>query len=210
MSSTSPALTVGRSGTGMNPGFVQQGQVDWVGFGNTIYSASLATMQRLASAGIQPITHGAGLALASQFQLPELGRRRMHEALRKLKVFSGFEGVLYFGFGVQSFVRLLQESQLGINLIALCSCLADSHSEELVAWTLTELWRVLEFPTEFEPSLEQFLALVKACSGVVTTTTFGATVSIMLGRGRDKGPMASGARQLADVLNGLFKISRGM
>ena len=214
MSSPIQALILGGDGANANPAFVQQGQVDWVSFGNTVYSASLATMQRLASAGIQPVTHGAGLALASQFRLPEIGRRRMEDALQKLKVFYGYERILYFGFGVQSFVRLFQQSQMGVNCIALCSCLADYHSEELVAWTLMELWRVLKFLEEFEPSHVQFRALVKACSGVVASTTFGATISVMLGRSQTSWYLgygtASGAKDIANVLDGLFKLSRGM
>ncbi len=220
----SQALTIGNAGDGgRSPGFVQQGQVDWVAFGRTIYSASLATMQRLASAGIQPVTHGAGLALASQFQLSELGRRRMDEALQNLQSYPGFERVIYFGFGVQSFVRTLAESQLGVNCLALCSCLADSHSSDMVAWTLAELWNVLEFPADFEPSHQQFLALVKCCAGVVATTSFGTTISIMSGRDRCRRNLQFGdparphyesrscnPKDLAKVLHGLFKMSKGM
>lgn len=209
--SDSQALTIGNFGDRL--GFAQQGQVDWVAFGNTVYSASLATMQRLASAGVQPVTHGAGLALATQFRLSEVGRRRMDEALQNLKAFPGFERVLYFGFGVQSLVRLLGETQPGINCLALCSCLADSHDEKLAAYVLKELWEVLEFPREYEPAYAQFLALIKACSGVVATTTFGAAVTIMLGdiRKRRKNNLleTGNPKSVAKVLNGLFKLSNG-
>ena len=218
----SQPLMIGSSGDAVaSPGFVQQGQVDWVAFGNTIYSASIATMQRLANAGVQPVTHGSGLVLASQFHLSELGRRRLNDALQNLKSFPAFEGVLYFGFGVQSFVRLLAETQLGINCLALCSCLTDCHSPNVAAWVLTELCGILEFPAHFEPSRQQFLALVNACSGVVASTTFGATVLVMLGQGRgqtntirslfsDHGSKASRPKDIAKVLNGLFKLSKGI
>jgi hypothetical protein len=38
-------------------------------------------MQRLARAGVQPITYGGGLALGSRFRVGEIGRRRIDEAL---------------------------------------------------------------------------------------------------------------------------------
>ena len=109
-----------------NPSFVQQGQVDWVAFGNTVFSASLSIMQRLAGAGVQPITYCGGLALGSRFKIGEVGRRRMDEALQNLRGVAGFDDILYFGFGVTNVVRHLAETQVGVNCIALCSCLADN------------------------------------------------------------------------------------
>ena len=210
-----PDLTLrvghGRQTAGL--AFPQQGQIDWVAFGRTIYSASFAVMQRLAAAGVQPITHGAGLALAYRFQVSDIGTRRMNEALESLRIYPAFDAVILFGFGYQSFVKLLAETELGIRCIALCSCLVETHSEELAAWVLRELWSTNKFPKEYEPSYAQFLALVKANAGVVAGTTFGETVYIMLGEDRkstielSKG--ASGARDIANTLHGLFQISRG-
>lgn len=107
--------------------FQQQGQVDWVAFSSTVYSASLAVMKRLADSGIQPLTYGAGLALATRFQLSEDGNRRVEEAVAQLRAYRGFEGVLWFGFGQKSFVRLLAEQQAGVNLLTLCACLGEAY-----------------------------------------------------------------------------------
>ena len=74
-----------------------------------------------SAAGSQPVTHEAGLALATRFQLGENGSRHVDEALSQLKQYHGFENVLWFGFGYKSFVRLLADSQLGVNCIALCA-----------------------------------------------------------------------------------------
>ena len=76
------------------PSFMQQGQVDWVAFGNTIWSASAAVLQRFASAGIQPVTFGAGLALASQFRISEIGRQRMDDTMRSLRGISRWDKIL--------------------------------------------------------------------------------------------------------------------
>lgn len=69
----SGSLQIGSAWRGGNPLFAQQGQVDWVAFGNTVWSASAGVLQRFAAANVQPVTYGAGLALASQFQLDRLG-----------------------------------------------------------------------------------------------------------------------------------------
>ncbi|KAH0556618.1 hypothetical protein GP486_005550, partial [Trichoglossum hirsutum] len=210
------SLQVGTGGQSLaNPPFAQQGQVDWVAFGNTVYSASLSVMQRLAGAGVQPITQGGGLALGTRFKLGDVGRRRMDGALQNLRGVSGFDDIIYYGFGLQSLVNTFAETQAGVNCIALCSCLADMHSEAIAARILSALWRAEAFPEEFEPSHSQFLRLIKTCSGVVLGTTFGYTADVILGdlgqyhRGENfKGHVSAAAvRDIAKALQGLFKLS---
>lgn len=213
MAVSTQALTLGGESS-MNQAFVQQGQVDWAVFGNTIFSASLAMMQRMANAGIQPVTHGAGLAISSQFKLSADGKRRMDEAVKNLRYFKGFESVLYFGFGLQSFIRILSQTQIGINCIALCACLTDCHSGGLSASILKELWGELEFPEEYEPAHSQFLALVKACAGVVAETPFSSILFLMLEpkyRTAHKSDLAiaSNARDTAAALKAIFGLSTG-
>jgi len=171
-------------------------------------------LQRFASAGVQPVTYGAGLALAGQFRLNTLGRRRMDEVLKSLHSQSGFNKLLFFGFGHQSFVKVMADTQLGVNCVALCSCLAEAHSVELAAWILAALWKELDFPDQYEPSHAQFVTLVKACAGVVTKSPLGRTIDLMLGdelRQRTyhemQGNSASGAADTAKALHGLFQIS---
>lgn len=202
-------------GIGINHAFIQHGQVDWSTFANTVFTASLSMMQRLANAGIQPITHGAGLAIASQFRLSADGKQRMDDAIKNIRYFKGFDNFLFFGFGIQSFVRVLSQSQIGINCIALCSCLADCHSAGLSASILKELWRELDFPEEFEPARSQFLALVEACAGIVAATPFASILFLMLEpKYRTAGKsnryaLASNARDTAAALKALFGLSTG-
>ena len=203
------------------PSFINQGQVDWIAFGNTVWSASSAVLQRFASAGIQPITFGAAIALANKFRLSRVGRQRMNEALSSLRGEYGFGRVLYFGFGYRSFVNIMADTQLGVNCIALCASLCQSHGAEFSAHILTELWRVSGFPDEYEPSHFQFLLLLEVCSGVLVKSTFDDTVNLMLGdelkvqmeqtrRTDDHSPFrASGAPDIAKVLHSLFEISTG-
>lgn len=214
MADNPQALTVG-GGSGMSQAFVRQGQVDWIAFENTIYSASLAMMQQMANAGILPVTHGAGLAIASQFRISPDGKRRMDEAVQDLRCFKGFESVLYFGFGLHSFVRALSQTPIGINCIALCSCLADCHSTGLSASILKELWRELKFPEEFEPAQSQFLALTEVCAGVVAATPFSSVLLSMLepkyrtAHKSNRYAAASNARDTAAALSAIFGLSTG-
>ena len=206
------ALQIGAPWQNGSPAFIQQGQVDWVAFGNSIWRASAAVLQRFAASGIQPATFGAGLALASQFRMSVGGRERMDHTMHSLRGVPGLDKLLWFGFGHQSFVKMMGETRLGLNCVALCSCLTEVHSEELAARVLRELWELKEFPEEYEPSHSQFLALVKACSGTVTRGGFGGELDAMTGYGNIEFPFqghaASDAAELARALDGLFKMTR--
>ena len=200
------------------PGFAQQGQVDWVAFGNTIWSLSAAMLQRFAGSGIQPVTYGAGLALASRFRMSDGGRQRMDQTMQRLRGFPGLDKILWFGFGHQSFVKMMGDNQLGLNCMALCSCLTEVHSEETTAHVLQNLWELNNFPDNYEPSYTQFLALVKACSGVVARSGFGKDLDSMtshglwrFGRNRAYNSVlkASNASDIAKALDALFRITRG-
>ena len=213
---SSGALQVGIGPQRADPSFVQRGQVDWVAFGNTIWSASAAALQRFGNAGVQPFTYGARLALASQFHLRPLGQRRIEEAIQNLRGVPALDNLLWFGFGYQSFVKTMAEILGGIKCVALCSCLADVHIEEAAAWVLVELWKTLKYPEEYEPSHAQFRSLIKVCTRVLAKTTFNQTIDIMLGDYLWRTPAgshgfveASNARDIAKALHDLFRISKG-
>lgn len=142
----------------------------------------------------------------------------MDQAMRNLTGVPGFDKILWFGFVYQSFVRMMGETQLGLNFIALSSCLTEVHSEAAAARILKELWEIDRFPETYEPSHTQFLALVKACSGVVVQSGFATEIDAMTGFGRWQHRNdvlhyskleASNPSDIAKVLNGLFDITRG-
>jgi hypothetical protein len=207
-------------GSSSNPSFVQQGQVDWVTFANSTVTGSIAVMQRLSAAGVQPVTVAGGLALGSRFTLGKRGQQNMDVALKKLSGVFGCDKLLYYGFGYRSFVNILTERKVGVNLVALCACLVDMHGIPIAAEVLAGLWKLEGFPDEFEPSISQFNALVTACSGVVAGTTFGQTGDIMLGDLRklrqEKSKLTglpagsiSNAYDIAKALHGIFQVARG-
>jgi hypothetical protein len=196
--------------------FNNQGQVDWVAFGNTVYSASLAVMQRLSNAGIQPITHGAALALGSQYRIGDVGLRRVEEMLQKLPRKQIVNKLLEVGFGIRHIIYTLADSQHGLNIVALCSCLTAWHTEIYSARVLEALWKIRGFPDEYKPAPKQFVRLIEACAGSITTSTFLETIDIMLpsefiDSSKDPRliPTGSSAEKLAEALNGLFLISKG-
>ncbi|KAL8840268.1 MAG: hypothetical protein Q9176_003960 [Flavoplaca citrina] len=190
--------------------FAQNGQVDWVAFGQSIWSTSSVTLQRFASAGVQPITFGAGLAIASAFTLDRVGKERMHSAMENLQGFWSFEKFLYFGFGARSFLHVMADAQSGVNCIALCSALSEVHNEHTAAWILDELWKLYDYPQQFLPSHAQLTALVKACSGVLSRTEFSHIPGTMLGHNlRVLAADASNIEDIAKALRGVFRVSQG-
>ncbi|KAL9593397.1 MAG: hypothetical protein Q9179_005904 [Wetmoreana sp. 5 TL-2023] len=121
----------------------------------------------------------------------------------------------------------MAETVAGIKCLAICACLAEAHTEGLAAWVLAELWRICRFHEDYEPSHSQFLALVKASAGIISHTEFSRIMDKMLGDQLWRQPLgplypdqeapdmdegileASNAKDIASVLHGLFKVSRG-
>lgn len=216
---SSQTLQIGDNPPSSSPSFVQQGQVDWVAFANSTVSASVSVMQRFSAAGVQPVTVAGGLALGSRFELGKKGTHNMDTALKTLNGVFGYGKLLYYGFGYRSFVNILAETKVGVNLVALCATLVDMHDIAFAAEVLAALWKLESFPDQFEPSMSQFTALVTACSGVIAATVFGQIGDMMLGdlrkilrlSSRSGLPRRSesSAQDVAKVLHGLFQISQG-
>ena len=104
-----------------------------------MYSLTASTLQHFSSAGIQPATYAAGIALANRFKIGSLGERRIDDAMQNLQGVPGFDQILSFGFGHKSFVKLLAEDPKWSDLVALYSCLGEMHSETVTLWVLREL-----------------------------------------------------------------------
>ena len=206
-------------GNSASLGFIQRGQVDWVAFANTTVTASVSVIQRCSAAGVQPVTVAGGLALGSRFELGYKGAQNMDVTLKNLSGVFGFDKILSYGFGHRSFVNILTETKVGVNLVALCACLVDMHSVPIAAEVLAALWKLEAFPEEFEPSMAQFNALANACAGVVAATVFGQIGDMMSGDLRKRLRLSSGgglprgsistSEDIANALHGLFQISRG-
>ncbi|KAL9616789.1 MAG: hypothetical protein Q9160_008386 [Pyrenula sp. 1 TL-2023] len=198
-----------------DPTFVQQGEVDWVSLSNTVVSFTVGTLHRLSGAGVQEITYVGALQLATRFRLADIGYRRICEAVEKAQFAPAFAKVAYFGFGYRSFIHVLADSMSGTKCIALCASFSEAHNDDMAARVISSLWRAVGYPEDYQPSLSQFKCLVKACSGVLATTSFPTTMGMMLRPFRqviENGtlPEASDPGDIARVLLGLFDISNGV
>ncbi|KAH7007481.1 hypothetical protein EDB80DRAFT_576767, partial [Ilyonectria destructans] len=152
------------------------------------------------------------MQLTTRFKLPDLGRQRVWDAVQSLRVAGGVSNFLYFGFGHKSFLRFLSESVSGLKCIALCSCLAEMHSEDVAAKVLAALWKEFDYTENFEPSLHQFKALVKACSGALATSPFPEIASRLLCPkfANVHLPHCADPADIAKALHGLFDVSMGV
>lgn len=194
-------------------GFSQQGQLDYMALGGSLVSGANQVLQRFADAGIQPMTHQAGLAISMQFRLDELGTQRVRDALNRIRPYHGFESILWFGFGHKSYLALLVDQELGLNCAALCACLGETYGAARAAQLLQALWKTYDFPDNLEPSRSQYRALVSNCSGFLLSTHFPDIVQRMAGPYKDDYVLASikstTSTDLAKALNALFQISKG-
>ena len=198
------------------PAFAQQGQVDWVAFGNTTWSMTSALLQRFSGADIQPATYGAGVALGCRFTLGSRAQHRIEKILDGLQGRGSFHNILWFGFGYRSFVNMIKTTRPGFQLVALCACIAETHSLDVAGFILQEVWKKCEFPIEYEPSHEQFANLVKPCQGIFAASSFGSHVNRMLGsewstelNSKNDWDRCAQASDIAKVLRALFDISNG-
>lgn len=200
-----------RNASSTDVGFVQQGQVDWVAFGRPVVPLSIDILARFQAAGVQEITYTGIMQLTTRFKLPDLGRKRVWDTVGRLRVYGGASDLLYFGFGHRSFLRFLSESVSELKCIALCSCLAEMHSDYVAGKILSALWHEFGYPEDNEPSHHQFKALIKACGGAFACSPFPELASRMFcPSSRQLAKMhCSDPAQVAQALHGLFDISMG-
>ena len=217
MASGPPSLTGGYSAP---LAFAQQGRVDWAALGNTAWKMTSAMLLRLSTAEIQPATYGAAIAFGCRFKLGTMGNRRVENAIQQMQGSPSIRKLLWFGFGYKSFVHVLSETQAGLNCMALCACLAESHGQRVAGEVLSALWHTCGFPEAYEPSQAQFAHLIKACEGLLANSSFGTTFvqmanlrNLVSGRSgsNDCGPrqreMFAEPRNTAVMLCALFDIS---
>lgn len=161
-------------------GFVQQGAVDWVALGQTTFTASVAILGRLSSAGIEPLTVAIGQAICSRIPLGVHGENVLKQAMAKLQACSSFGDVVWFGVGVRHVLRTLVQTSQGCSLVALCAALNEGHNRSTSALIIYEIARLCGSPQDISPSFSQWEALIKASSSVFAGSTFGLRLHQML------------------------------
>ncbi|KAK0508449.1 hypothetical protein JMJ35_008725 [Cladonia borealis] len=163
------------SGTG-NAAFAQQGTVDWTALSRSSFTFSVEVMSRFSKAGVEMITCAMGQAMASKFNVTPEGQKRVTDAISKLKAYSSYGEVLWFGFGVKHIVRSLCETKQGATCAALGACLRVSYSTEMSAQVLSVLCDRLLPSDGLSPALAQWGALIDVCSGALSPSKFPVLV----------------------------------
>ncbi len=159
-----------------NAAFAQQGTLDWAALSSSSFTFSVEVMSRFSKAGVEMITCAMGQAMCSQFNVPPEGQKRVTDAISKLKAYSSYGQVLWFGFGMKHIVRSLCETKQGATCAALCACLRVSYSTEMSARVLSVLCDQLLPSDGLSPALPQWAALIDVCSGTLSPSKFPVMV----------------------------------
>ena len=203
----------GARGAG-GPSFAQQGTVDWVTLGQSQWSASIAILGRLSSAGIEPLTVAVGQAICSRISLGISGERLLRDSMANLKACSSFGDVVWFGVGVRHILRVLVQTSQGASLVAVCAALSESHNLSTSALILYEMAKRSGSPKELTPSFAQWEALVRVCSSTFCQTTLGIRIDQMLrligcGFRAHTSGLAGHPQDLAEILSAIGNVTSG-
>lgn len=202
--------------------FNTNGSLSWVDLVSKPITATIDVLARVSAASVDTYSLTVALIIAQRFQLGEKGKRRVSEAIAGLQQVSGWGSVVSLGFGVESLVRILDRTDEGNCTVALLAALSECYHENHVANTIYEMIVMFDPPKDKRPSVSQWLALVKACSGVLSTTTFPKVAEFYMtldgkahvrrqkakGLGQDCRGWAS-PRSLAETLLALARVSKG-
>lgn len=154
--------------------FQQQDTIDWTRLATKLVGYSLEVLSRLSAANVDPYTVEVGKIVASDFQLSARGRNNVSDALAKLHSYRSLGDALWFVFGIRHIVRSIATTENGFTCLTLCGALAEFYHKNIAAEILFELAKSLKAPPQFTPSLMQWRALLRSCSGVFATSHFGA------------------------------------
>ena len=194
-------------------GFAQQGTIDWVSLGQTQFSASIAVLGRLSSAGVEPLTVAVGQAICASIPLGTHGEKVLAEEMSRLRACSSFGDVVWFGVGVRHILRLLVQTSQGASLVALCAGLSEGHNVSTSALIVYEMAKRFGGPRDLSPSFKQWEALVKVCSSVFSQSTLGPRIHQLLKLGGYYRPnsveRAGHPKDMAEVLLAVGSVARG-
>ncbi|OBT90809.1 hypothetical protein VE02_00645 [Pseudogymnoascus sp. 03VT05] len=185
--------------------FSQQGSVDWVALSSGFLSISKEILQRLSGSSLDPYTVAVGHALGSQFRLSSKGRVNMQKALDNMNAYAGLQNVLWFGFGVKHPARAIGTTEQGTTLVALCAALAECFPHETAAEILNDMVS-LDSNLNMTPSVGEWLALIKSCAGILSTTMFSVRAEKLMGLENCVKP--ANPTDIAMVLNAIGKITK--
>lgn len=97
---------------------------------------SVAVLARLSKAGVDPFTLQVGKAACFNIALGPPGQERISDEIFKLKKYSSYGELIWFGFGVKQIVTDLAETEEGMTLVGLCTALTTTYDSLFTARVL--------------------------------------------------------------------------
>lgn len=198
--------------------FPQQGTVDWKALSQTTFSASLAVLGRLSSAGLEPLTIAIAQAMCTNIPIGTHGEEVLRTAMLSLKSFSSFGDVVWFGVGIRHVLRTLVQSSQGASSVAIAACLTEGHSSQYSACVFYEMAKLSKSSAELTPAFSQWENFVRTCSGIFATSIFSRKVGQMARIAGFNTPVsqydvasnrAAHPKQLAEVIAAIGMIQKG-
>ncbi|KAF1951012.1 hypothetical protein CC80DRAFT_496304 [Byssothecium circinans] len=167
-SSSTELPLIPRDGSGLS----QQGSINWDNIVHRSLTFTVGVLNRCANAGVDPYSLVVGQAVAQCFPLARRGRENVYTAVTALRCQNGIANTLWFGFGVKALVRTLILTSEGTSLLAICACLGECFHEDLAPDIMFHIVKAHGAPGELTPSVAQWAAIIKACSGSLATSKF--------------------------------------
>lgn len=186
--------------------FAQQGSLDWVALSTNVVSLSYGMVQRLSGSNLDLHTLNIGCILGGKFKLSHSGQKNISNALKDMKAYAGLQNVLWFGFGMKHPARVIAMTEQGSALVALCAALSECFPHDTAAEILSDM-ASLEENLDMTPSCTEWLALIKSCAGILSTTVFPIRAETLMGLETDNKP--PDPTDIAKVLNAVSKVTKG-
>ena len=175
------------------PTFEQQGTVNWDNLVQQSVTFSVGLLSRLSNYGIDPYSLQVGQYIAQDFVLSSDGQRSVLKALESLTGYRGYASTLWFGFGIDSFARILSKTDQGCSLLALCAALSETFGEEFAVRTMHALVKLKKAPSHLTPSVAQALTIISHCAteGVKCEGAFFSLTRACIVRAANSSPKVS-------------------
>lgn len=161
-------------------GFTTSGSLSLVDLATKPVQYSVDVLARISRAGVDSYTLVVGQALSQLFLLGKQGQSNVQNAIASLRCCSSVGDALYFGVGVEGFVRMLAKTTQGLTLVALAATLSECYPEDVVAQTLYEIVALIHSPDRLTPSVNEWLNVVKACQGALATSSFPVRAEVLM------------------------------
>lgn len=148
------------------------GQISWDGIVKTGWNLSVGLLSRFMACGVDPYTVFIAQKMGSQFQLRTVGRRRISEALSKLRSFRSLGAALWFGMGVKHLVKELGQTEEGQLCLTLCAAMTECYDTVVASEIILEMVKMTRAPSELLPAIFQWKSLLDTCAGTFSSSEF--------------------------------------